>query len=172
MLLFAPQPTLRSLGELREMDTVAEQTQPAFQRNKRGCRIEQKHGPPPENQPGANPRQPCLRPARNGATRFTQRTLRYVDGKRCRCPQCGAVFEPEAKGTAGRGTLPAIEGIDDKVPSEPIVAVQRAALRSGNLNIGSRLVCFRSISGLANRGLLELNKNVLSVPDSSTPTRP
>lgn len=50
-----------------------------------------------------------------------------------------------------------------------IVAVQRAALRSGNLNIGSRLVCFRSISVLAHRGLLELslNKNVLSVSDSS-----
>jgi len=39
--------------------------------------------------------------------------LRYVDGKRCRCPQCGALFEPETKGRAGAGTLPAIK---DKVP--------------------------------------------------------
>jgi len=27
--------------------------------------------------------------------------LLFVDGKRCRCPQCGALFEPEKKGTAG-----------------------------------------------------------------------
>jgi hypothetical protein len=35
--------------------------------------------------------------------------LRYVDGKRCRWPQCGALFEPETKGGAGGGTSPAIE---------------------------------------------------------------
>jgi DNA-directed RNA polymerase subunit RPC12/RpoP len=35
--------------------------------------------------------------------------LRHVDGKRCRCPECGADFEPETKGRAGGGALPAIE---------------------------------------------------------------
>ena len=53
------------------------------------------------------------------ATLFTTRTecghkiypaeLRDVDGKRCRCPQCGAAFEPESKGRAGGGTIPAME---------------------------------------------------------------
>ena len=36
--------------------------------------------------------------------------LRYVDGKRCRCPQCGEEFEPETKGRAGDGALPATGG--------------------------------------------------------------
>jgi hypothetical protein len=98
-------------------------------------------------------RRPKISPEQIRATLFTTRTewghkiypadVALRGWQAVRCPQCGAVFEPEAKGRAGRGTLPAIEGIEGKVPSEPIVAVQRAALRSGNLNIGSRLVCFR-----------------------------
>src|SRR5882724_7243673 len=60
--------------------------------------------------------------------------LRFVDGKRCRCPQCGADFEPETKSSAGGGTtqsdepvLPrfiplgtvAFRGLDGLMPEQP-----------------------------------------------------
>jgi hypothetical protein len=56
-----------------------------------------------------------LTPAQIRVTLFTTCTecghrifpaeLRYLDGKRCRCPQCEALFEPETKGRAGGGSL-------------------------------------------------------------------
>jgi hypothetical protein len=48
---------------------------------------------------------PSSPPARNAAEIYPAEQ-RYVDGKRCRCPHCGAVFEPETKGRVGGGTLP------------------------------------------------------------------
>jgi hypothetical protein len=50
--------------------------------------------------------------------------LRYVHGKRCRCPQCGAVFEPETKKPEPEAGL----YLRLRYPSEPIVASVSKAL--------------------------------------------